>query len=92
MSDRISKARHQLSEASRRADSQLRTQLQSLDEGLERVNKDATHGGHTPRGQVLRVEEELVDLPGDAEGQTRLHIKYAMRLVTEYRRTHDFEE
>lgn len=91
MSDRISEARHHLAEASDHADGQLQPRIQSLDEELETVDGDVTHGRRTPRGRVLQIEEEFVNLPAETEGQTRLHIKYAMRLVTEYRRTHDFE-
>jgi hypothetical protein len=95
MRDRISEARRHLSEASRHADSQLQTQLRSLDKRLGTVTvtntEEATHAERTHRGRVLHIEEKLVNLPEKAEGQTRLHIKYAMRLVVEYRRTHDFE-
>jgi hypothetical protein len=91
MRDQISEARHHLSEASDRADNPLQARLQSLDEGLGDVDEGATRGGRTHRGRVLQIEEELVNLPAEAEGQTRLHITYAMRLVTEYRRIHDFE-
>jgi hypothetical protein len=92
MRDQISEARRHLSEASDRADSSLQTRLQSLDEGLGNVDEGSTRGGRTRRGRVIQIEEELVNLPAEAEGQTRLHITYASRLVTEYRRTHDFEE
>jgi hypothetical protein len=91
MNDRISKARHHLAEASDCADPRLEERIRSLDEELETVDGDVTRGGHTPRGHVLQLEAEFLDLPEAAQGQTRLHIKHAMRLVTEYRRTHDFE-
>lgn len=90
--DRIGKARGQLEEAADAADSRLQEQLGSLDEGLEElVHGEATREGHTHRDRLVEVEQKLADLRLRAEGRARLHVEAAMRLVVDYRRTHEFE-
>ena len=90
--DRIRKARARLEEAADDADSRVQEQLRSLDEGLEElVHGEVTREGHTHRDRIVEVEQKLADLRLQTEGRTRRHVEEAMRLVVDYRRTHEFE-
>lgn len=86
MSELLRQARTEVDTASGHADSTVREQLRSIDEGLlELIEGDKTNSETPPETDELReLESKLAGLENQTNEQTRQHIEIAREHILAY--------